>query len=149
MFNHILVAVDGSNDASRAVATGAAIAQLSGAELLLLHVVATHGGARLPSHLKAFDAIEHACKTQENILRDAADEILEEAAATITATEVDIEKSVAYGNPAETIVEQAIAANADLIVMGSRGLSDLKGLFLGSVSHKVSQLAQCAVMLVK
>ena len=53
------------------------------------------------------------------------------------------------GDPARCILDCATRDNADLVVLGSRGLSDLKGLLLGSVSHKVSQLAECTCMTVK
>jgi len=51
-------------------------------------------------------------------------------------------------DPAKRIVEAA-HEGADPIVMGSRGLSDLKGLFQGSVSHKVSSRAPCTCLMVK
>jgi nucleotide-binding universal stress UspA family protein len=53
------------------------------------------------------------------------------------------------GDPATRIVHQAEAYAADLIVMGGRGLGDLGGLLLGSVSHKVAQMAPCVCMTVK
>ena len=56
---------------------------------------------------------------------------------------------VVGGRPADTIVAAAERDKADMIVMGSRGFSDLKGLLLGSVSHKVSHLAPCTCVTVK
>ncbi len=53
------------------------------------------------------------------------------------------------GNPAEAILKAAKQVDADLIVLGTRGLSDLKGLLLGSVSHKVIQLSPCSCLVVK
>ena len=65
-------------------------------------------------------------------------------------TDLDpIEHDLLFGNPADEIVEFAKQKQIDLIVMGSRGLSDIKGLFLGSVSHKVSHLAECTCITVK
>ncbi len=54
-----------------------------------------------------------------------------------------------YGNPAEEIAAYAHKNNVDMIIMGTRGLSAIKEVFLGSVSHKVLQLASCPVVLVK
>ncbi len=54
-----------------------------------------------------------------------------------------------YGNPAEEIAAYARKNNVDMIIMGTRGLSAIKEVFLGSVSHKVLQLASCPVVLVK
>ncbi|WP_342431562.1 universal stress protein [Neobacillus sp. FSL H8-0543] len=53
------------------------------------------------------------------------------------------------GNPGQMIVDYVRQNDADLVVMGSRGLSGLKELFLGSVSHYVVQKATCPVLIVK
>ena len=53
------------------------------------------------------------------------------------------------GEPVGRIIERARESEADLIVLGRRGLSDLSGLLIGSVTHKVSQLADCACLTVK
>ena len=60
-----------------------------------------------------------------------------------------IQSLLANGDPAETISTLARDRKADAIVMGSRGLNDIKGLFLGSVSHKVSHLAERTCITVK
>jgi nucleotide-binding universal stress UspA family protein len=60
-----------------------------------------------------------------------------------------IETVVAHGDPAHEIIDAANRHNAELIVMGRRGHGDLKGLLLGSVSHKVCQLSDCACLTVK
>ncbi len=54
-----------------------------------------------------------------------------------------------FGDPAQQILKAAESNNANLIVIGSRGLSDLKGLWLGSVSHKVSNLSSINVVTVR
>jgi len=61
----------------------------------------------------------------------------------------DIETMVVIGDPARAIVEAATKKKADLIVIGSRGLGDLQGLLLGSVSHKVAQSASCSCVVVR
>ena len=53
------------------------------------------------------------------------------------------------GDPAATILRLAKGLDADMIVLGSRGLGDVKGLLLGSVSHKVAHLAECTCVAVK
>ena len=53
------------------------------------------------------------------------------------------------GDPADCILETAAREKADMIVIGSRGLSNLKSLLVGSVSHKVSHLADCTCVSVK
>jgi nucleotide-binding universal stress UspA family protein len=56
---------------------------------------------------------------------------------------------VEVGDPASAIVSVATAEKPDMLVMGSRGLGDIQGLLMGSVSHKVSHLAPCTVVTVK
>lgn len=56
---------------------------------------------------------------------------------------------VLYGDPAANIIEYVKENNIDAVVMGSRGMSDLRGLLVGSVSHKVSSLAECTCIMVK
>jgi nucleotide-binding universal stress UspA family protein len=53
------------------------------------------------------------------------------------------------GAPADKIIAAAEKENADMIVMGSRGLGNLAGLLVGSVSHKVSNLSKCTCVTVK
>ena len=60
-----------------------------------------------------------------------------------------VEARLQEGDPAHEILTCAKTENADLIVMGSRGLGGLKGLLMGSVSQKVSHLAECTCVSVK
>ena len=58
----------------------------------------------------------------------------------------DIVTAIATGNPADQIIDYSNNNDVDMIVIGRRGLSDMASLFLGSVSHKVTQLAPCACL---
>ena len=62
---------------------------------------------------------------------------------------VNVATEIRIGDYASCILEVANETDADLIVMGRRGLSNLKGFVTGSVSHKVSQRAECSVLTVK
>ena len=61
----------------------------------------------------------------------------------------EVKGVVTDGDPAKAILDCAKIEGADLIVIGSRGLGDLKGLLVGSVSHKVCQLADCTCITVR
>lgn len=139
MFKHIVVAVDGSSFALRAVAIAGELAELSGAELILLNVIEGRADARMPRPLRAYAAVEHVSVTQADVLQEMAEEVLAAGSAEIAARGVHVKTLVAAGDPATAIIRHAMNVNAELIVLGNRGLSDLKGLLLGSVSHKVTQ----------
>jgi nucleotide-binding universal stress UspA family protein len=83
------------------------------------------------------------------LLRDAerrAKVVLSQAA---TAPRTTYRTVLAYGPPAATIARHAGRLRADLIMLGSRGLGDIKGFLLGSVSRRVVSLASCPVLVVK
>jgi nucleotide-binding universal stress UspA family protein len=61
----------------------------------------------------------------------------------------NIDARLEVGDPANRILECIDAEKIDCVIMGSRGLNDLKGLFLGSVSHKVANRAPCTCISVK
>ena len=79
-----------------------------------------------------------------------AEKILSEAKRVAQTKGVEtVATAIAEGDPAQEILQHAEKEAANLVVMGSRGLSDLKGLLMGSVSHKVSQLCPCSCVTVK
>lgn len=81
-----------------------------------------------------------------------AEKVLDEAEAKIRAfnPDIQIEKVIEVGSSAaDKIIEAAETKNADMIVMGSKGITNLKRFLLGSVSTRVSQYASCTVVLVR
>jgi nucleotide-binding universal stress UspA family protein len=66
-----------------------------------------------------------------------------------TSAKTRIETALAHGRPAVSIVAQARRRRADLVILGSRGLSDIRGFLLGSVSRHVLTQAPCPVLIVK
>jgi nucleotide-binding universal stress UspA family protein len=78
----------------------------------------------------------------EKILHDAEDEAKSKGVK-------DIVRMTEQGDAADEILECAERESVDLIVMGTRGLSDFKGLLMGSVSHKVAQRSPCTCITVK
>jgi nucleotide-binding universal stress UspA family protein len=141
MAQTILVATDGSDHARRAVIMAAALAGIYDAKLILLHVLPDVVNENIPGHLGKFVELERL--DLGDVLNAIADSIIREA--TQMAQEQgakDIESFVPSGSPSKEILKAADHYDADFIVMGRRGLGDLEGLLLGSVSHKVSHLAK-------
>lgn len=160
MIQKILVAVDGSHHADHALAMAAEIARRFDADLVLSHCL-IHG--HLPDELRALSdedipemppmslggaSVDY--QVPRRALESIAGKLLENAADKARKAGVNnVTTSWGDGDPAQVILESARNAQADLIVMGSRGLGDLKGLLLGSVSHKVQQLFEGSVLTVR
>ncbi len=178
MFKTILVATDGSAHAERAVDLAGDIAQKYGARLVLLHVLlhdhipeALRHMAEIehmvpppqpvrpapaPGPAPMLELIEHIARANVDtvamtqVFTALGDQILGRAKRAAREKGVkDIAIRIDDGDPARCIIERAKAEDANLIVLGSRGLGDLEGLFMGSVSHKVSHLAKCSCVTVK
>ena len=134
MFKHILVAIDGSIYSQKALPTAIEVAQRFDGDVFVLHV-SEHDRGR---------AAVFSLETPAEATRLVADAVKIVRDAGITAKgEL---RDVTAGHVAKAIVEAAGANAIDLIVMGSRGLSDVQGLLLGSVTHKVMQLADVPVL---
>ena len=150
MIKTILVPTDGSEHASKAVILGADLAQKYDAKLIALFVMRGFGSEDIPEGLRQFAKSEHIEGTDREILESIGSQIVH--GAEVLAHEhkaPEIKTQIEVGDPASTILSVAKNQDIDLIVMGSRGLGNLKGLLLGSVSHKVSQLSECSCVTVK
>ena len=148
MISQILVAVDGSEHANRAVDFAAELAAKFDAELTILNVVSYV--STVPLALGAYAELEGLYAESRDVLEEAGREINDIAAQRarrIGATKVDTR--VEFGSPAGAICEVAEAVSADVVVMGRRGLGDFGGFFLGSVTHKVAHNADCSVVTVR
>jgi len=138
MFKRILVTVDGSPFASSAISYAAEIAREFKSDVFVLHVHEREAGRAGAFPLETVDEAER---------------VVADAVKTIQANGIaDVNGEVQHalsGHAARHIVETAAQRKCDLIVMGSRGLSDIAGLMLGSVTHKVLQLAAVPVFVAR
>ncbi|EGB15523.1 UspA domain-containing protein [Pseudodesulfovibrio mercurii] len=82
-------------------------------------------------------------------LNKIAEEVMVHYRAKLTNAKVDFQELVIGGDVAEVISNVADNEKCDVIIMGSKGKSDLEGLFLGSVTHKVLQTTSKPVLVVK
>jgi nucleotide-binding universal stress UspA family protein len=140
--NAILVPVDGSESAGRAAAFAGKLAGPLGSNLILLHVYDAPTASLLGLASMGGSDVREA-------LNEIAQTSFERAMAAIGTTSSVIEKKATTGHPFEEIVSEAKASGCDLIVMGSRGLSPVLEIVLGSVSDRVLRFAPCAVTIVR
>lgn len=138
---NILVPVDGSIHAINAVSYADDLADKCGAKVNLLYVLQPEDSYILPEHLEKL--VE-----ETGGARSEADRILSAAMDRITLCDRSrTSKETREGDPAGEILKVCREKGIDLIVMGDRGVGDLQGLLLGSVSHKVVQAAECPCLL--
>jgi nucleotide-binding universal stress UspA family protein len=147
MFKKIVVPVDGSESAWRALDQAAALAGKFEGELLIMTVIQPFNNAALLAV-----PLDHNIISQSNAdMEVVGQEILARAKERLTADGFagNAEYKIELGNPSERILTIAKAEKADAIVLGSRGLSGIAEFFLGSVSTKISQYANIPVLIVK
>lgn len=174
MLKRVIIATDGSEHAKKAVALGSDLAAKYGAEVVLVHVllrdhlseamrhlaeVEYHAGGKSLSH--AISSIPDARFPLAQILpKDAASPsdalaavaqfVLKEAEGIARKHGVtEVSTRTEDGNPASRILEIAEELNADMIVTGARGLSELKALMVGSVSHRLTNAAPMTCVTVR
>ncbi len=146
-FQTILVAVDGTAHSDVAVDCAAELARGLNASLIVLHVVAALNEGAIRHGLEDLARMEHREQTEYEMLQDYGRNIaaaVEQRARAKGARRT--EALVEVGDPATRIVNEASSRNADLVVLGRRGLGTLAGLVMGSVSYKVIQTAKCVVL---
>jgi nucleotide-binding universal stress UspA family protein len=150
MIKQILLAIDGSEHAARATTFAGEMATKLGAAVTVIHAMPRMGSGRVPEELAQVVKLEHVEITEANIMRQVAEQIVQRAEARLAEAGVkQIKSSIEIGDPATRIVEAARACNADLIVIGRRGLGSIGGVLLGSVSLKVNHLAECPCLTVR
>jgi nucleotide-binding universal stress UspA family protein len=146
MFKRILVPVDGSEGAMKALRLAAKMQKAGDGELLILTVYRHH--SLLEASMSMVRPVDEP-ETMDDVLRDYAKQVAEKAKESVQESgNKKVRAFVKMGQPARTIVRFAEERGADLIVLGSRGLGDIEGYLLGSVSHKVTSLVDCPVMVV-
>jgi len=149
MFKRIMAAIDGSPHADRAIDHAADLANTYGAELILLHVMASPGSAHVPPELHDVLRIAHLKATKVDILRRVAEDLLQQGEMRARQREARIVQTlIGEGDVADSIVSHAKGQGVDLIVMGRRGLGSVASILLGSVSQKVGHSCECALMTV-
>lgn len=143
MFDLVLLSVDGSSDSDRAVALTCELAAIHGSRVLVVHgrdlpLVAPSGRPN-PPRIERWETDEDAQK-----IVDAAVSLLQTAGVDARGQVLPGQGRIGY-----KILEAAEGEGADLIVLGSRGMSRVEEVMMGSVSHKIVHMAKCPVLLVR
>ena len=155
VFKRILVPIDGSEHADKALDCALDLAEKYSATIELLNVFSTApitmGYPASMVYAPTTAGYPTWASTYSKESRANNEKMLSEALkkAKKTKPNLDISTKLVEGRTADKIVETAKDGNFDLIVMGSRGLGGIKEFLLGSVSNRVADDAECPVMIVK
>jgi nucleotide-binding universal stress UspA family protein len=143
MFKNILVAVDGSEHAERALAEAIDLARLANATLTLVTAVpdaSMLGAGAVFAYAVDYDSIQNDLHSQYRDLLDS-----EKAKVP---PEVDSRALLLEGRPSRAILDEVESGGHDLVVMGSRGRGGLRSLMLGSASQEVLHASPVPVLVV-
>jgi nucleotide-binding universal stress UspA family protein len=147
MFSNILCCVDGSKHALRAAEAACTLAEKFDAKLTFLTVAKELKPSR---QVKRFLELEHMSGEPQYVLDEYTEDIIDKAKGIARQAGLKgVRTEMRSGHPARGIVEFADHNKVDCIVMGRRGIGDIGGALLGSVSFKVNTLAKCTVVTVK
>jgi len=138
MYEKVLVAIDRSENSNRALTAARELASLSDGEVRVLHL-------REQEVIPRMGLVADESPEEAHLWLESAVDELRNAGVKATG-EV---RNTIYGHAAREIVADARLHNAGVIVMGSKGRSDLAGLLLGSTAHKVIHLADRPVLVVR
>jgi nucleotide-binding universal stress UspA family protein len=149
LIRNVLIAVDGLENSDRALDFGLDLAEKYGAAVGVLNVSESSSMGAIP--------LEPTTVSGEGMLEISKDlqrfhkEILSKAVAHAKEVKpnVVVSSKLREGDPAVEIVAEAKDAGFDIIVVGHRGLSRVRELFLGNISEKVAHLATCPVVVVR
>ncbi|MER2029767.1 MAG: universal stress protein [Solibacillus sp.] len=139
MYQHILLAADGSQNSIRAAKEALKIAQINAETLVTIIFIIDMEKAK--TDVLHSSSIESLYMERRRKLVPI-EELFKEH-------QVRYKVEIIHGSPAPEIIKFANTQNVDLVVIGSRGLNSLQEMVLGSVSHKVMKRVQCPAMLVK
>ena len=159
MLQTILLPVDGSDSSQRAVSFASDLAAETPTSILLLHVLDNvPSRQQLLDYLVVLERNPAANEAEIEEIRTALSQSGEEQGNEILANAEqflkgkgvnDVSTAIQDGDPASVILRLSESGKYDMIIMGRRGLGRLENLFMGSVSNKVSNLADCPVATVK
>ena len=145
MFGSIVVGTDGSETAGEAVRQATELANAIGATIHLVSAFEPVGNQRLrEERVQAPDDMQWMVNEREDV-----EATLRKAAERIGEAGVNVETYARQGDPADAILDVAEEQNADLIIVGNKGMTGAKRFLLGSVPNKVSHHAPSSVLIVR
>ena len=146
MYQRLLVALDNTKTSRLALDHAAELARLSGATVVLLHVLESF------RHVSGFESPKAYAEEVLPRMREKGRQLLDEVAAPLVEQGIEVETVLLEGSDervAEVIARRAREAGVDLVIMGTHGRRGVNRLLLGSDAEQVARIAHAPVMLVR
>ena len=144
MFQRIVVGTDGSETADEAVRRAGELARSAGATLEIVSAYEPVAPSRLREEaVEVPKDLEWAINPREDV-----DHTLERARG-LAGDGLEVKLHARQGNPADAVLDVAEETDADLIVVGNKGMTGARRFLLGSVPNRVSHHAPCAVLIIR
>lgn len=145
MFTRIVVGTDGSETAAEAVRQATDLAKLSGAVLSVVSAYEPVPKRRVQGERQgAPPDVQYEIGPREDV-----NLVLEGAASVAKQAGVEVQTHPVEGNPGDAVLGVAEEVDADLIVVGNKGMTGARRFLLGSVPNNVSHHAPCSVLIVR
>ena len=145
MFDRIVVGTDGSETAAEAVRTAIGLAKLTDARLEIVSAYEPVPQARLREEGEGISGdVSHVVNPREDVQF-----VLDRAASEAKKADVEVITHPREGDPADAILDVAEENNADLVIVGNKGMTGARRFLLGSVPNKISHHAPCDVWIVR
>ena len=145
MFGSIVVGTDGSETAGEAVKQATDLAKAVGARIHVVSAFEPVGNQRLrEERTQVPDDMQWMVNEREDV-----EATLRNVGEAIGEAGVEVETYARQGDPADAILDVAEEQNADLIIVGNKGMTGAKRFLLGSVPNKVSHHAPCSVLIIR
>lgn len=140
-----MVGTDGSETAAEAVRQAVGLAKLAGAQLSIVSAYEPVSNRRIQSEQEGAPAdVQYEIGPREDV-----NLVLEAAAAAAKKDGLEVQTHPVEAGPADAILNIAEETDADLIVVGNKGMTGARRFVLGSVPNNISHHAPCSVMIVR
>ncbi|HEU4944643.1 MAG TPA: universal stress protein [Solirubrobacterales bacterium] len=145
MFTRIVVGTDGSDTAAEALRQAVDLAKISNAQLSVVSAFEPVPKRRVAEEMEGAPAdVQYEIGPREDV-----NLVLDAAAAAARKEGIEVQTHPVEADPAEAILNVAEETNADLIVVGNKGMTGARRFLLGSVPNNVSHHAPCSVIIVR
>jgi nucleotide-binding universal stress UspA family protein len=145
VFGSMVVGTDGSETATEAVRQATELAKAVGAKVHLVSAYEPVPSGRLREERQQVPAdLEFMVNPREDVTA-----LLEQTGEEIKESGVDVETYAREGDPADAILDVAEERNANVIIVGNKGMTGAKRFLLGSVPNKISHHAPCSVIIIR